>query len=131
MHSIGVIWPQQIAFNLEMMSITMKKFFFLHILYTVQKFGVCKNFYLFQINGVLFNFLFIKTVSHFYKKYQAAYLFSTWLIIRNVSKQHIQIISEGSCDTEDWSNVAENSALITGINYILKSIAIDNSCFKP
>ncbi len=28
--------------------------------------------------------------------------------------------SEGSCDTEDWSNDAENSALITGINYILK-----------
>ncbi len=26
--------------------------------------------------------------------------------------------SEGSCDTEDWSNDAENTALITGINYI-------------
>jgi len=25
------------------------------------------------------------------------------------------MISEGSCDTEDWSNDAENSALITGI----------------
>ncbi len=30
------------------------------------------------------------------------------------------MISEGSCDTEDWSNDAENVALITGINYILK-----------
>ncbi len=30
------------------------------------------------------------------------------------------MISEGSYDTEDWSNDAENSALITGINYILK-----------
>ncbi len=29
------------------------------------------------------------------------------------------MISEGSCDTEDWSNDAENSDLITGINYIL------------
>jgi len=29
------------------------------------------------------------------------------------------VISEGSCDTEDWSNDAENSALITGIHYIL------------
>ncbi len=29
------------------------------------------------------------------------------------------MISEGSCDTEDWSNDAENSAL-TEINYILK-----------
>jgi len=25
--------------------------------------------------------------------------------------QHIKMISEGSCDTEDWSNNAENSAL--------------------
>ncbi len=24
---------------------------------------------------------------------------------------HIRMISEGSCDTEDWSNDAENSAL--------------------
>jgi len=31
------------------------------------------------------------------------------------------MISDGSCDTEDWSNDAENSALITGIHYILKS----------
>ncbi len=29
------------------------------------------------------------------------------------------MISEGSCDTEDWRNDAENSALITAINYIL------------
>jgi len=36
------------------------------------------------------------------------------------------MISEGSCDTgEDWSKDAENSALITGINYILKSIQIE------
>ncbi len=36
--------------------------------------------------------------------------------------QYIRMISEGSCDTEDWRNDAENSALITGINYILKHI---------
>ncbi len=36
-------------------------------------------------------------------------------------------ISEGSCDTEDWSNDAENSALITEINYILTYIQIQNS----
>ncbi len=29
------------------------------------------------------------------------------------------MISEGSCDSEDWSNDAENSAFITEINYIL------------
>ncbi len=32
--------------------------------------------------------------------------------------QHIKMISEMSCDTEDWSNDAENSAMITAINYI-------------
>ncbi len=31
------------------------------------------------------------------------------------------MVSEGSCDTEDWSNDAEKSALIT---YILKYIQI-------
>ncbi len=35
------------------------------------------------------------------------------------------MISEGSCDTEDWSNDAENSALITGIHYILQYIKIE------
>ncbi len=30
------------------------------------------------------------------------------------------MIFEGTCDTEDSSNDAENSALITEINYILK-----------
>ena len=39
------------------------------------------------------------------------------------------MISEG-CDTEDWSNDAENSPLITGINYSLKYIPIENSYFK-
>ena len=40
------------------------------------------------------------------------------------------MISEGSCDTEDWSNDAENSAFITGINDILKYIQIQNSYFN-
>ncbi len=35
-----------------------------------------------------------------------------------------------SCDTEDWSNDAENTALITEINYILTYIHIENSDFK-
>ncbi len=39
------------------------------------------------------------------------------------------MISEESCDTEDWSNDAENLDLITEINYILKSIHIENSYF--
>ncbi len=36
------------------------------------------------------------------------------------------MISEGSCDTGDWSNDAEKSALITEINYILKYIQIEH-----
>ncbi len=39
------------------------------------------------------------------------------------------MISEGSCDTEDWSNDAENSDLITAINYILTDIQIESSYF--
>jgi len=43
------------------------------------------------------------------------------MFLKEVSSinHHIRRISEGSCDTEDWSNDAENSALITGINYTL------------
>ncbi len=49
-----------------------------------------------------------------FTKYEVAQLFSTLIIIINVSwaaNPHIRMISEGSCDTEDWSNDAENSAL--------------------
>ncbi len=42
----------------------------------------------------------------------------------------IRMISEGSCDTEDLSNDAENSAFITEIRYILKYITIENSYFN-
>ncbi len=38
--------------------------------------------------------------------------------------------SEGSCDTEDWINDAENKALITETNYIWKYIQIESSYFK-
>jgi len=37
--------------------------------------------------------------------------FSTLIIAAN---HHIRVISEGSCDTEDWSNDAEYYAMITG-----------------
>ncbi len=37
------------------------------------------------------------------------------------------MISGESCDTEDWSNDAENSALITEINYILKYIKLEKN----
>ncbi len=40
------------------------------------------------------------------------------------------MISERSCDTEDWSYDAENSTFHSGINYILMYIKIENSYFK-
>ncbi len=39
------------------------------------------------------------------------------------------MISEGSRDTEDWSNGAENSALHHRNNYILKHIKVENSYY--
>jgi len=32
---------------------------------------------------------------------------------KEAPNQHIRLISEGSCDTEDWSNDAEYSALLS------------------
>ncbi len=40
------------------------------------------------------------------------------------------MISEESCDTQDWSNDAENSALITAIHLILKYFKIENIFLK-
>ncbi len=65
-------------------------------------------------------FLFIKESWEkkphgFHKKYLSAQEFSTLIIIHNVScaaNQHIRMISEGSCDTEDWSNDAENFTVL-------------------
>ncbi len=45
---------------------------------------------------------------------------NNWLIIKKKisNTKYITMIPEGSWDTEDWSNDAENSAL-SSINYIL------------
>ncbi len=62
----------------------------------------------------------LKQISWFPQKYEAAQLFSTLIIIRTVSwavNQYIKMISEDNV-TEDWSNDAENTDLITEINYI-------------
>ncbi len=62
----------------------------------------------------------IRCMEVFTKKYEATQLFSKLKIIWNIAwaaNQDIRVISEGSCDPEDWSNDAEHSALITGINY--------------
>ncbi len=50
--------------------------------------------------------------------------------VSSTANHNIRMISEGSCDTKDWSNDAEKLALITGINYILKYIQIESSYFK-
>jgi len=71
--------------------------------------------FLFQINAVHLNFLFIKEywkkkIISFHKKYLSS---TNVFDIDNNKKavnQQITMISEGSCDTEDWRNNAENSA---------------------
>ncbi len=100
-----------------------------------------KDKVLFQRNAVLLNFLFIKeslkNVNGSNKTVFAEILrsnsVSTLIIIRDVSwaaNQHIRMISEGSRDTEDWSNGGQNSALHHRINYILIYIKIENNYFK-
>ncbi len=74
-----------------------------------------------------------KILCMFLQKYWAAQLFSTLIIIKILSwaaNQHNIMISEGSCDTEDWSIDTENSALASGINYILKYIKIEIGYIK-
>ncbi len=48
------------------------------------------------------------------EKNQAAQLFSVLMLVRNVSwapSVYIIMISKALCETEDWTNDAENSAL--------------------
>ncbi len=59
----------------------------------------CYKIFLFQTNTVLLNFLLIKLS---WKKYEAAELFSMI---------YIRMFSEESCDTKEWSNDAEYTAL--------------------
>ncbi len=58
-------------------------------------------------HAVLLNFLLIREYKKKYdkspKKFEAAQRFPTIII-----HLHIRMISEGSCDTEDWNNDAEN-----------------------
>ncbi len=56
---------------------------------------------------------------NFHKNIGAPQLFSTLIIIRNIywAPSHFRMISEGSCDTEDWSNGCwKCSFAITGIH---------------
>ncbi len=58
------------------------------------------------------------------------YYYYFYIINKKKTNQHIRLISEGSCNTDDWSNNAENSDLFTEINYIFKYIHIENSYLK-
>ncbi len=60
----------------------------------------------------------------FHKNIKQQNILNTYIILISVSwapKQHFRMISEGSCDTEDWSNDAEKSRFdIIGITLIWK-----------
>ncbi len=62
---------------------------------------------MFQINAVLLNFLLSKKPKN--KLYSA--VFNIIINVFWAANQHIRMIYEGSCDTEDWSNDAKSSAL--------------------
>ncbi len=67
-------------------------------------------------------FLILKTITVFIEILSTTSVFEIYNN-KNFEKQpnqHIRMISEGSCDTEDWSNEDENSASPSGIKYILK-----------
>ncbi len=67
---------------------------------------------------------------HGLKKYRAAQLFSTLIIIRNVSWAVYYYDFWRSCDTKDWSNDAENTDAHQEIYYILQYIHIENIYLK-
>ncbi len=88
----------------------------------------------FKINVVLLNILFIQKISfqrilknyitekHFHKIFASTTVFNidNKKLFLSIN-QHLRIISEGSCDTEDWSNNCwKFSFAITGINFFKK-----------
>ncbi len=70
---------------------------------------------IYNVSKDFLNFLFVKEsrkkVWFPQKIYYIAQLYSTLIIIRNVSWAANQNVSEGSHNTKDWSNDAVNSAL--------------------
>jgi len=74
----------------------------------------CQKRFLFWINAVLFTFSSMnpEKVSQVPKK--KIYILSIKTVSNIDNKwalNHVRMISEGSCDNEDWSKAAENSAL--------------------
>ncbi len=71
-------------------------------------YNVTKDFHFKQMLFIWIHQTFLKNMYPvFHKTVFSSTTISTLIIIRNVSwaaNQHIRMISEGSCDTEDWSN---------------------------
>ncbi len=95
--------------------------------------------FLFQINAVLLNILFIKESSKkmYHSFHKIKILNSTTVFNIDNNEKYLLSCKSAyyydfwrSCDTEDWSNDAENSALITEINDILTYIQIQNRYLK-
>ncbi len=107
-------------------AVTFTCVFTLYFCATIQKFEVSKFFFFFFYKlKLLFITDALNVIEKLQQKYIATHLFST-LVIRHISwaaNQHIIMISEGSCDTEDWSNDAGNAALITGEICLLSASA--------
>ncbi len=85
------------------------------------------------VNVVLLNFLFIQETWKIYITVSTNILSTSSVFNIDNNKTcflssthlHTRMISEGSCDTEDW----RLSFAITGINYIFKYIQTENSHF--
>ncbi len=69
----------------------------------------CLTFYSSKNQGIKYHW-FQKKKKYIYI-YICMYVFSSTTVLTLIINQHIRMISEGSHDTEDWSNDAENSAL--------------------
>ncbi len=78
----------------------------------------------------MLKFMFNKIYKIYITIYTKILSCTTIFIIDKMDNKIMRMISEGSIDTEVWSNDAENSGLITGINDILKYTGIVNSYFK-
>ncbi len=61
-------------------------------------------------------------MKHALEQMRLRQMFYSHTITKESQMPDIRLISEESWDTDDWSNDAESSALITGINYILQYI---------
>ncbi len=97
-------------------------------------YNVRKDFYFYSI----LNFLFIKESWNIIHITISTKIWSSTTVFNIDNNQKCFLSSKSvyyydfwrSCDTEDWSNDAENTALIAEINYSLTDIHLENTYFK-